>query len=147
MSLPSAAFVIHCYRHPPSLLSSSATVDVHRRNLPPWQPSPPLRVFAISCCPLLSFPFVVCRLILHAVVVCHCRCPPLPSSSTVAIFHRCSHHHHSAVSAVSHRLLSSFPIAVRRPVTHVVVVRHRCHLPPSLFAVAIPTLALPPTRC
>jgi hypothetical protein len=147
MPLSSAAFVFchcHCLTLP---LSLSTAVDVHCRHDLPLQPSLPLRVSAISCCLPLSIPFVVRHPILHAIVIRRCRCPPLPSSSAVTIFHHRSHHHHSAVFAISHRLLLSFPIAVRRPITRVVVIRHRRHLPPSLSAVAVPPLILPPTRC
>jgi hypothetical protein len=142
----------HC---PPLLLSSSAVTVVvirHRCHPPPpsstSQPSLPLRVPAVSCRPILSVPFVVRRPILHAVVVRCCCCPPLPSSSAAAVFLRCSHHHHSAVFTVSHCPLLSFPITVRRPITRVVVVRHRCHPPlPASAVLAAPRLVLPPTRC
>jgi hypothetical protein len=58
----------HCCR-PPSPLSLSAAVVIHRCHLLPPQPSLPLRVSAVSRHPLLSIPFVVCRPISHAVVV------------------------------------------------------------------------------
>jgi hypothetical protein len=109
-----AVVVVCCHRccRPPLPLSSSAAVVVHCRHLPPPQPSLPLRVSTVSCHPLLSIPFIVCCPISYAVVVRRCRCLPLPLSSTPAVFHRCSHHHHSAVSAISHCLLLFFPIAV-----------------------------------
>ncbi len=44
-------------------------------------------VSTFSCHPLLSFPIVVHRQILHAVVFRCYHCPPLPSSSAAAIFH------------------------------------------------------------
>ncbi len=117
-------------RHLPSP-SSSTTIAVHRCHLPPPQPSLPLRVSTIACCPLLSTPFVVPHQILHAVVVRHCHCLPSLSLSAAAVFCHRSHHHHSAVSALSHRPLSSFPITVRRPIMCVIVVRHPCrHHPP-----------------
>jgi hypothetical protein len=81
LSSSTAVVVCRC-RRPPSLLSSSAAVVVHRHLLPPPHPSLPLRVSAVSHCPLfLSVPFVVCCPILHAVVIRRCRCPPLLSSS------------------------------------------------------------------
>jgi hypothetical protein len=173
----------------------------------------------VVCCPLSSFALVVHRLILRAVVICRLCCPPLSLSTLAAIacslhppqpppllsattvgirrtiFCRHSHHRHSAVSAVSCRPLLSFPIIVRCPILHAVVVLHcrcpplpllsattvfhttaiitthclrhlsppalvlphhslppnltcRCCLPPSSSAVAIPLLVLPPTfRC
>ncbi len=144
--LSSTAFVVRRCCCPPSPSSSSVTVNVHCRHDPPLQPSLPICVAAISCHLLLSI-LVVCRPILHAVVVCRCRCPPLLSSTAAAVFRCRSHLHHSAVSAISHRPLSSFPIAVRRPITPVIVVRHHPHPPPSSSAVAVPPLVLPPTRC
>ncbi len=134
--------VVHRCRccRPPSPLSSSAAIVIHRSHLPPLQPSSPLRVSAASRRPLLSVPFVVRCPILHAVVVRCCHCPPLPWSSATPVFRRRSHYHHSAVSAVSHRPLSSFPIAVCHPITCVVIIRHHCHPPPSLSAVAVPPL-------
>ncbi len=145
----SAAFVVRrcCCPLLPSLSLSSTAVDIHHHHDLPPQLSLPLRVFTISHRPVLSIPFVVCCPILHAVVVCRCRCPPLPSSSHAAVFRRQSHHHHSAVSAISHRPLSTFPMAVHNPIPRVVIVRHRHYPPPSSSAVAIPPLVLPPTRC
>jgi hypothetical protein len=144
-----AVVVIHrcrC-RHPPLPLSLSTTVVVPHRHLPPLQSSLPLRVSAVSCPPLLFVPFVVHRPILHAIVIRCCCCLPSPSSSAAAIFCRRSNHHHSIVTAVSHHLLSSFSIAVCRPITCVVVIRHSCYPPPLSSAVAVPPLVLPPTRC
>jgi hypothetical protein len=84
-----------------------------------------------------------------AVVVCHQRRPPPPPLlSTAAMFRSRSHYHHSAVSTISHRPLSSFSIAARCPILRVVIVRHRCHSPPLLSAIAVPLLALSLTsRC
>jgi hypothetical protein len=134
-----------CHCLPLPLLSSPAVI-VHRCHLPPLQPSLPLHVSAISCRPLLSVSFIVRHPILHAVVIRCCRCPPLPSLSAAAVIPCCSHHHHSAVSAVSHRPLLSFPIALCRSIMRVVDVRHHCHPPPLSSAVAVPPLVLPPTR-
>ncbi len=150
MPLSSVAFVVRRCCHPPLLPSLSAAVVVHRRQLLLLQLSLPPCVSAVSHRLLLSFPFVVCGPFLHAAVVCHCHCLPLLLSSTAAVFCRHSHHHHSAaVSAVSHQLRSSFPfpIAVRPPIMHVAIVRHRRHPPPSSSAIAVPPLVLPPTRC
>jgi hypothetical protein len=123
--LSSAAVVIRrCRCHcPPPSLSTAANI------LPP-QPSLPHHVSAISCRPLLSFPFVVCRPILHAVVIRRCLWSPLPPLSPAAVFRRRSHHRHSTIPAVSHCLLSSFPIAVCCPIMRVVVICHHRHPPP-----------------
>ncbi len=147
-------------RHHPSPLLSAAVVIRHWCHCPL---SPLLSAAAIirrcshhchstvstfSCRPLLSFPIVVQRPILHAVIVRRYCCPPLPSSSAATIFHRHRHHHNSAVSAVSHCLLSSFPIAAHRQILRIIVVRLRHHPPQLLSAVPVPPLVLPPTlRC
>ncbi len=123
------------------------TIVVHCRHLPPLQLSSPLRVSAISHRPLLSFPFVVCRPISHAVVIHRCCCPPLPSLSATVVFRCRGHHHHLAVSTVFYHPLLSFPIAFHCPIMCVIVVHHRCHPPPLLSTIAIPPLVLPPTRC
>ncbi len=123
---------------PPSLLSNAATFRPRSHHCHS-------AVSTFSCHPLFSFPVVVRRLILHAVVFCRYCFPPLLSLSAAAVFHRHSHHHHSAVSAVSHRPLLSFPIAVFCPILRVLVVRHRRHPPLLLSAVAVPRLVLPPT--
>ena len=144
----------HRCHHPPSPLSLSASIVIHRRHLPPLKPSLPLRVSTVSCRPLLSVPFVVRHPISHAVVVHRCRCLPSPLSSVAAIFRHCSHHHHSAVSAVSHCPLLSFPIAVccpppnhacrRRPPPSssatVVVRRRRTYTRPPLYKMLIVAL-------
>ncbi len=91
---------------------------------------------AIVCCLLLSFPIIVCHPILRAIVVRCCRLPPLPSLSAAAIFHRRSHHCHSAVSAVTCRLLLSFPVVVRCPILRAIVICHGNCLPGLLSAVA-----------
>jgi hypothetical protein len=141
--------------HPLPLLSSTVAVVVVCRHRCPPPPSsavaaviatlclclqcllPPALVLplcslrpnlACCCCPPLS-------LSAFAVVVCHQLLPPPQPSSPL---HR---------SAVSHRLLSSFPIAVRHPIMHVVVVCHRGHPPPLLSTIAVFSLVLPPTRC
>ncbi len=145
------AIIVSRLRHP--LLSPSAVtvVVIHRRRCPPPPSSASAAIIATLCLRPLSPPTLVlpfCSLppnLACRVVRCYC-CPPSPSLSAAAVFHRCSHHHHSAVSAVSHCPLSSFPIAVRRPITRVVVVRHHRHPPPSSFTITIPTLVLPPTR-
>ena len=149
--------ILPCHRPPP--LSLFATVVVRCRH-PPCPPLPLLSAAAIFCChihhchstvsafscrPLLSFPIVVHRPISHAIIFCRYRCPPLPSLFAAPVFHCHSHHHHSAVSAISHCPLSSFPIAVRRPISRVVVIRQRHHPPPSSSTVAIPPLVLTPT--
>jgi hypothetical protein len=141
-----AVIVCRCHCSPLPLLSS-ATIVVRHHHLLPLQPSLPLCVSLVSCHPLSSFPFIVHRPILHAVDVCCCCCPSLLLLSAAAVFRRRSHHHHSPVSAISHHPLSSFPIAVRRPIKLVVIVRHHHHLPPLLSAVTVPPLILPPTRC
>ncbi len=98
----------------------------------------------VVCRPFSSFPLVVCRPISHAVIVRHCRHPPLPLSSFPTIdVHRC----HDPplqpslplrVSAVSCRPPLSIPFAVRHPILHAIVVRHcRCPPSPSLSAAAI----------
>ncbi len=92
------AVVVHHLCCPP-LSSSTVTIVVVCCRLLPLL-SLPLRVSAVSRCLLLSFPFVLCRPISHAIVVHCCRCPPLPSSSAAAILCCHSHHHHSAVSVV-----------------------------------------------
>jgi hypothetical protein len=131
--------------------SSSAAVIVRRRRCCPLPPSLSTAaifrrhshhchsaVSAFSRRPLLSFPIVVRRLVLHAIVFCHYRCPPLPSSSAAAVFHRHSHHHHSAVSAVSHRPSSPSPSqsvaqSCMSSSSTTVVIRHRrCALSPYL---------------
>ncbi len=106
-------------------------------------------VSAFSCRPLFSFPVLVCCPILHAVVFRSYHYLPLPSSSATAVFHRHSHHHQSAFSAISHCPLLSFSIAVRHPNSRVVLIRHRRHPLPPLSAIAVPPLlVLPPTlRC
>ncbi len=142
--LSSAAFLVHRCHCLPAL--SPAAVVIHCCHLLLPQPPSPLLVSAVSRCPLLSIPFVVRHLILHAAVICCCCCPPLPLSSTAAVFRRRSHNHHSTVSTVSNRLLSSLPIAVRRPITHDLIVCNRCQPPPLLSTIAIPPLILPPTR-
>ncbi len=147
MPLLSAVFIVYRCCHLPSPMLSSAAVNVHRHHDPPSQPSSPLRVSAVSCRPPLSISFLVCHPILHAVVIHHCHCPPLPLSSATAVFHRRNHHHHSAVSAVSYRPLLSFPIAFRHLITLVVIICHSCYSPPLLSAIAIPPLVLPPTKC
>ena len=103
--------------------------------------------------PLPTFPVKVRRPISRAVVV-RCRRPP-PSllSSTAAVF-RCrhlrrSHHRHSAVSAVAHRPLSSFPVIVRRPISRVVIICRRRRPPPSsssAVAVVVRHRGLPPSQ-
>ncbi len=91
--------------------------------------------------PLPTFPVVVRRSILRAIVI-RCRRPP-PLSAAIAVFrcrHLCrSHHRHSAVSTVSRCPLSSFPftVIVCRPISRAVVIRRRPRPPPSLSAVAV----------
>ncbi len=82
------------------------------------------------CRPHLSIPFLVRRPILHNVIVHRCCCLPSLLLSNAPIFCCHSHHHHPTVSAISHCPLLSFPIAARRPITRVLFVHHRCHLPP-----------------
>jgi hypothetical protein len=143
MPLSSAAFVVRrccCPRLPPL----SATAIVVRRRHHHCHSA----VSAFSCCPLLSFPILVCRPILHTIVFGCYHCLPLPLLSAAAIFHCCSHHHHSTVSAVSHCPLSSFPIAVRHPILLVVIVCHSHHPPPLLSNVPVPLPILSLTlRC
>jgi hypothetical protein len=104
----------HCLPLPPSLPQSSSPLRCLRRLSPPTlvlpRHSPPL--YLASRChrpPSLSATVVVCRR--------HC-CPPN------AVFHRCSHHRHSAVSGVSchhrpflivvhHRILRAFVVHCR----------------------------------
>jgi hypothetical protein len=131
-----------CHRPPPRPSLFAATIFRHRSH------HRHSAVSAFSCHPLLSFPVVVRRPILHDVFFRRYCCPPLLSLSTAAVFHCHSHHHHSAVSAVSHRPLLSFSIAVRRPILHVVVVCQRHHPLPLSSTIAVPLLVLPPTlRC
>ncbi len=138
-----------CHHPPLPLLLSAVTVVVVRCCCCPALPSSAsAAVIATLCLRRLSLPALVHPLCSPPPnLACHCHLLLLLSLlSTAAIFCRRSHHHHSAVSTVSHCPLSSFPIAVRRPIACVVIVRHRCHPPPSFSAVAIPPLVLPPTR-
>ncbi len=128
----SATIIVHHCLHPPLLLSSTATVfhhcSHHRHST----------VSAISCHPLSSFPVIVRRPILRAVVICHGCHPPLPLlSAAAATFPPCSHHCHFAVSAVSCCPLSSFPTVVCRPISHAVIVCHRCCPPPLSSTVTV----------
>jgi hypothetical protein len=134
LSLFAAVVVRHCHCHrPPLPLLSSTAVLIHRRHLPPLQPSLPLRVSAISHHPLLSIPFIGCRPILHAVIIRRCCCLPLLSSSAAAAaiitvplslpsltYRSCLFPSQSA--AQSHVSLLSATI----------IIRHRCH-PPSQY--------------
>ncbi len=110
-----------CHHHLPPL--SSTTVVIRRRRCHPPPPSSSAdaifcrrshhrhsTVSTFSCRPLLSLPDVVRRPILHSVVFRHYHCPPLPLWSAAAVFHRHSHHHNYAVSAVSHRLSCPSPL-------------------------------------
>jgi hypothetical protein len=142
LPLLSAAVVVrHCRcRPPPPSLFATTFFRCHSHQCH-------FAASAFSCHPLSSFPVVVRRLILHDVGFHRYCC--LPSALTAAaVFHRHSHHHHSAVLPVSHCPLSSFSTAVRRPILHVVVIRQHRHPLPSLSAVALLPLVLPPTlRC
>ena len=92
-------------------------------------------------CLLLTFPIIVHHPILRSVVV-RCLCPPtLPLSSTTTVICRChlchSHHHHSTISAVSCRPLSSFPSIVCRLILQAVIIRRQHHPPPSTSAITV----------
>jgi hypothetical protein len=154
------AVIIRRLRCPPLSLSAIAIITHHRHcHLPPpcsvaamfcrRSHHPLFAVSAFSRRPLFSFPILVRRPILHAVVFRSYCCLPSPSSSTAAVFHRHSHHHHSGVSAISHCPLLSFSIAVCCPFLHFVAIPHRRHLLPPSSAIAVPPLlVLPPTlRC
>jgi hypothetical protein len=144
MPSSSAAFIIRRYCCPPSPSSPTAAILVRRCSHHCHS-----AVSAFSCRPFFSFPVLVRRPISHAVGFRSYRCLPLLLSSAAAVFHRHSNHHHSAVSTISHHPLSSFSIAVRRPILRVVIIRHRCHPLPLSSAIAVPPLLLlPPTlRC
>jgi hypothetical protein len=78
---------------------------------------------------------------LSATVVRHHRPSPSLLSSAATVFRCrhlcCSHHHQSPVSTISCRLLSSFPVIVRRLILQAVVIRCRCRPPPSSSAVTV----------
>ncbi len=89
----------------------------------------------------IQSPTQPCMPSLSAAVIRRRRPPPLLSLSAATVF-RCrhlsrSHHRHSAVSAVSHHPLSSFPIIIRRPISRAIVIRQRRRPPPSSSAVAV----------
>jgi hypothetical protein len=68
--------------------------------------------------------------------------PPLSLLLSAAAIYRCrhlchSHHRHSAVSAVSHPPLLSFPVIVRRPISQAVIIRRRPRTPPSSYATVV----------
>ncbi len=74
--------------------------------------------------------------------VVHRRRPPLSLLLSAAAVYPCrhlrrSHHRHTAVSAVSCRPLSSFPVIVRRPISRAVDIRRCRHPPLSSSAVAV----------
>jgi hypothetical protein len=97
---------------------------------------------SIVCCPLSTFPAVVCLPTLCAVIVHHHHLLPLLLSPAAAVFHRrhlCrSHHCHSAVSTISHCLLSSFLIIVCRSISRAIVDCH--HLSPLLPSLSAATV-------
>jgi hypothetical protein len=140
----------------PLLLSTIAIVAHHRHRHPP----PPCSAITAIIATLLSLPSFATRScsspcvlvrhpISHAVVFRSYHCSPLPLSSATTVYHCHSHHHQSAFSAISHRSLLSFSIAVCRSISHVALIRHHRHPLPPLSAVAVPPLlVLPPTlRC
>ncbi len=84
--LSSDTFVVcSCHCLPSPLLSTTAKV-IRRCHLPPPQPSLPLRCLYHLLPPALVLPGCsLLPLILHAVVICHRRGPPLPSFPATAI--------------------------------------------------------------
>jgi hypothetical protein len=86
--VPSLSAAVICRRRPPPLLSSSTTTVFRCRYLCRSHHRQSA-VSAISCRQLLSFPVIVRRPILQAVIICHRHHPPPLSSAVTVVVCRC----------------------------------------------------------